>query len=100
MFERTPCSEIECPERVACCTTVQWRISEEDYRDSRFREWWLLHEGARMFEENGVFYIQWPMRCRNVSDDGLRCLDYDHRPDTCRLYTCARMAEKPARSEE
>ncbi len=92
IFQKIPCEAIDCPERIDCCTTVRWRISERDFRDKLFREWWLLHEGARLYEEDGAFYIQWPMRCRNVSSDGLRCEDYDNRPDTCRLYACRRMA--------
>ncbi len=92
-FQKTKCEDIYCQERKDCCTTVRWRIGERDFRDGMFREWWLLHEGARIYEEDGVFWIQWPMRCRNVSEDGLRCEDYEHRPATCRLYVCRRMME-------
>jgi Fe-S-cluster containining protein len=93
-FEKTPCTKTLCPEKADCCTTVRWRISEHDYHDPRFHEWWLLHEGARIYEEDGIFYIQWPMRCRNVSADGLRCMDYDNRPDTCRFYVCKHMTDR------
>lgn len=93
IFQRTRCEDVDCPERVDCCTTVRWRIDARDFRDRVFREWWMLHEGARMYEEDGVFYIQWPMRCAKVSEDGLRCLDYENRPRNCRLYTCPRMAK-------
>ncbi len=92
IFQKSPCETVDCPERIDCCTTVRWKIDERDYRDIRFREWWLLHEGARIYEEDGVFWIQWPMKCRNVSPDGLRCEDYDRRPATCRLYVCRWMA--------
>jgi len=95
VFERIPCRDIDCPERIDCCTTVRWKISERDYNDTRFREWWLLHEGARIYEEDGVHFIQWPMRCRNVSPDGLSCLAYEDRPFVCRNYTCRRMAAAP-----
>lgn len=94
IFENIPCGEVNCDERIDCCTTARWRISERDYNDRNFREWWLLHEGARIYEEDGCFFIQWPMRCKNVSDDGLRCLDYENRPETCRLYVCRLMNEK------
>ena len=94
IFEKIPCSDAECSERIECCTTVRWRISESDFKDSRFRKWWLLHEGARLYKEDGAFYIHWPMRCRNISEDGLRCLDYENRPEICRLYVCKNMAEK------
>lgn len=90
---RRSCEETDCPERADCCTTVRWRISRADYTDPRFREWWLLHENARMYEEDGAWFIQWPMRCRNVSPDGLRCLDYENRPDICRGYVCRRMTD-------
>lgn len=100
ILARIPCSEVSCPERADCCTTVRWRISDKDFSDRRFREWWLLHEEARMYREDGVCYIQWPMRCRNVSPDGLRCMAYDDRPDICRGYACRRMAgEEPAITE-
>ena len=92
VFERISCSDVDCPERIDCCTTVRWRITERDFNDRAFREWWLLHEGARIYEEAGVYYIQWPMRCRNVSTDGLSCRDYENRPDVCRQYACMRMA--------
>ncbi len=94
IFEQTPCLEATCPEREECCTTVRWRISKEDYHDRVFREWWLLHEGARMVQEDEAYYIQWPMRCSKVSEDGLQCLDYENRPVNCRLYTCRHMAER------
>jgi Fe-S-cluster containining protein len=92
VFELIPCEDVDCPERIDCCTTVRWRISEREYDDSKFREWWLLHEGARLYEEDSNYYIQWPMRCRHVSDDGLRCMNYSDRPDICRHYVCKRMA--------
>ena len=94
IFERIPCLDADCPERIDCCTTVRWRISREEFLDQRFREWWLLHEGARLYEEDGVHYIQWPMRCRNASPDGLRCMDYENRPRLCREYVCNLMAGK------
>ena len=92
IFQSIRCEDVDCPERAECCTTVRWRISESDYNDSHFREWWFLHEGARIYEEDGAYYIQWPMRCRNVSDDGLRCMDYENRPYICRNYICRYMA--------
>ncbi|MFC1607801.1 YkgJ family cysteine cluster protein [Candidatus Latescibacterota bacterium] len=95
IFERIPCNEVECKERIDCCTTVRWRVSQRDYHDEHFREWWLLHEGARIYEEDGINYIQWPMRCKNVAEDGLRCLKYDERPEVCRQFVCKPMAGKP-----
>ena len=92
-LERNPCLGVSCPERIDCCTSVRWRITERDYHDPYFREWWLLHEGARLVSEDGSFFMQWPMRCRNVSEDGLRCLDYENRPYTCRMYVCKRMTQ-------
>jgi len=93
------CKDVDCPERIDCCTTVRWQIREEEYYDEVFREWWLIHEGARIYKENGVFYIQWPMRCKNASEDGLKCLDYANRPLNCKLYTCRRMNE-PSENEK
>ncbi len=92
IFERIRCENTDCPERADCCTTVRWRISADDFTDNRFREWWLLHEGARIYEEDGVYFIQWPMRCKNASPDGLRCMDYDNRPELCRRYVCRYMS--------
>jgi len=91
IFERIKCADADCPERIDCCTTVRWRITLDDYKDRRFRDWWTLHEGARIYEEDGVYYIQWPMRCKNVSEDGLSCLDYEARPEICRKYVCRAM---------
>jgi hypothetical protein len=100
MFQKTPCEDIDCPERAECCTTVRWRISRENYYDTDFKEWWLLHDGARIFEEDGTYYIQWPLLCRNVSGDGLRCTDYENRPKNCRLYACKYMAETLVKDKE
>jgi len=94
IFQKQPCLDADCPERADCCTTVRWRISREVFHDRVFREWWLLHEGARLCEEDGTFYMQWPMRCSKVSDDGLRCADYDNRPENCRRYVCRYMADE------
>lgn len=94
VFEKISCSDVICPERIECCTTVRWRISESDFKEESFRKWWLLHEGARIYEEDGVYFIHWQMRCKNASPDGLKCLDYENRPDVCRFYVCKRMAEE------
>lgn len=99
IFERIRCEDTDCPERIDCCTTVRWRISEDDYTDRRFRDWWMLHEGARIYEEDGAYYIQWPMRCTKVSEDGLRCMDYENRPELCRRYVCRYMAKLETRDE-
>ncbi len=93
IFQKHDCLDVDCPERIDCCTTVRWRISRETFEDGVFREWWLLHEGARLYEENGVCWMQWPMRCSRVSEDGLRCMDYDNRPENCKRYVCDRMAD-------
>ena len=93
VFQKKKCMDTDCPEREDCCTTVRWKISESDYNSNTFKEWWLLHENARIYEERGTYYIQWPMRCKNVSEDGLQCLDYENRPDNCKLYVCHRMAD-------
>ncbi|MFA6471587.1 MAG: YkgJ family cysteine cluster protein [Candidatus Latescibacterota bacterium] len=91
VVKKIPCADVQCPERVDCCTTVRWRISDEDYHDPIFREWWLIHEGARLYHEDGAYFIQWPMRCMLVSEDGLRCTDYERRTENCRLYVCRKM---------
>ena len=96
---RRSCLETVCPERADCCTTVRWRISRGDFEDWRFREWWCAHEGARIYEEDGICYIQWPMRCRHVSPDGLRCTDYENRPQLCRDYVCRYMTMPPDGTE-
>ena len=97
---RRSCADTDCPERIDCCTTVRWRISRAEFTDTRFRDWWLAHEGARIYEEDGVCYIQWPMRCRNVSEDGRRCRDYDNRPELCRDYICRYMTMPHDEREE
>ena len=94
VFQKKDCLDVECSERVDCCTTVRRKISEREFNDKVFREWWLLHEGARLYEEDGFYYIHWPMRCKYASDDGLRCMNYENRPENCRLYVCRLMTEE------
>lgn len=85
------CKDTYCPERIDCCTTVRWRISKSEYNDPVLRDWWLAHEGSRMYKEGDVYYIHWPMKCKYVSENGMECTDYNNRPLNCKLYVCDRM---------
>ncbi len=69
-----------------CCQYIALPIDEpESRRDFDDVRWYLMHEGVTVFVEEGVWYIQFRARCRNLQPD-FRCGIYETRPRICREY--------------
>jgi Fe-S-cluster containining protein len=48
--------------------------------------WFLLHEQASVFVDDGTWYLIVHTKCRHLRDDNL-CNIYEIRPQICRDYT-------------
>lgn len=55
-------------------------------KDFDFIRWFLLHERAAAFVEDGTWYLLVHTRCKHLLDDN-RCGIYETRPQICREYT-------------
>ncbi len=70
-----------------CCRYFAFEIdrprTRRDFDDIR---WFLLHEDAAVFVEDGKWYLQVNRRCRALLPDN-RCGIYESRPAICRAYT-------------
>lgn len=55
-------------------------------RDFEYIRWYLLHERATVFTEDGDWYLLVHTTCRHLQDDH-RCGIYETRPQICREYT-------------
>jgi len=74
-----------CPAK--CCRYFALPIdTPEDWGDFEYIRWYLLHEGATAFTEDGQWYLLVHAKCKNLGDDNL-CLEYPTRPNICREYT-------------
>lgn len=73
-----------------CCRYFALEIDTPvDWEDFDHIRWYILHENAAVFTENGKWYLLIRTRCKNL-DKNYRCTDYEHRPSICRTYTTAR----------
>jgi uncharacterized protein len=57
-------------------------------KDYDFVRWFLLHERASAFTEDGTWYLLVHTRCKHLQPDN-RCGIYETRPQICREYTTA-----------
>ena len=55
-------------------------------KDFDFVRWFLLHERAATFVEDGTWYLLVNTRCKHLLEDN-RCGIYQTRPQICREYT-------------
>ena len=70
-----------------CCHYYALPIETPDtWRDFDYMRWFLLHEGATVFTEKGVWYLLQYSKCKHLRDDSL-CGIYSIRPKICRQYT-------------
>jgi Fe-S-cluster containining protein len=51
--------------------------------------WFLMHERASIFVDEGTWYLIVHTRCRNLQPDN-RCGIYEKRPHVCREYSTAK----------
>jgi Fe-S-cluster containining protein len=84
--ELTPgeCLCTYCPAK--CCQYYALPIDKPtDWQDFDYLRWFLLHEGATLFIEEGTWYLMAYARCNHLGTDN-RCLIYHQRPQICRDY--------------
>jgi Fe-S-cluster containining protein len=74
-----------CPAK--CCKYFAMPIEKpKAWRDYEFIRWFLLHDKASIFTENGDWFLLVHTKCKHLRDDNL-CGIYETRPDICRDYT-------------
>ena len=70
-----------------CCRYFALPIEEPTTRqDFDYIRWYLLHEGATVFTEEGSWYLLVYAKCKHLQDDN-RCGIYFTRPQICRDYS-------------
>lgn len=73
-----------------CCRYFAMSIDEPtDWEDFENMRWYLLHEHAAVFTEDGNWYLLVTTKCKNLGDDNY-CKNYEHRPVVCRTYSTER----------
>lgn len=74
-----------CPAK--CCRYFALPLDEPTtWKDFDYIRWFLLHERAAVFTEDGDWYLLVYNRCRHLRKDNL-CAIYANRPQICRAYT-------------
>jgi len=74
-----------CPAK--CCRYFALPIDEPEKReDFDFIRWYLLHDRASVFTEDGVWYLLVHTTCKHLRTDN-RCGIYETRPQICRDYS-------------
>ncbi|MDX1965449.1 MAG: YkgJ family cysteine cluster protein [Pirellulales bacterium] len=70
-----------------CCRYFALPIDKPtERRDFEFLRWFLLHEHATAFTDDGVWYLLVHTTCKHLLADN-RCGIYETRPEICREYT-------------
>jgi Fe-S-cluster containining protein len=70
-----------------CCKYFALPIETPTKRqDFDYIRWYLLHELASIFVDEGTWYLLVHSRCRHLQADN-RCGIYETRPQICRDYT-------------
>ena len=70
-----------------CCKYFALPIDTPDtWKDFEYLRWYLLHDRASLFIDEGCWYLMVHTRCKHLRDDNL-CGIYETRPDICREYT-------------
>jgi uncharacterized protein len=80
--------EVLCDHCVAkCCRYFALPMDQPTERkDYDYLRWFLLHERASAFVEDGTWYLIVHTKCKHLRDDHL-CGIYETRPEICREYT-------------
>ena len=72
-----------------CCHYFALPIDEPvERRDFDFIRWYLLHDRASVFVDDGTWYLLVHTTCKHLQSD-YRCGIYETRPQICRDYTTA-----------
>ena len=74
-----------CPAK--CCRYFALPIdTPRSVREFDYLRWFLLHERATVFVDEGAWYLLVHTKCKHLGDDNL-CGIYETRPKICREYT-------------
>lgn len=74
-----------CPAK--CCRYFALPIdTPTEWTDFEYIRWFLFHDRAAVFIEEGEWYLLVYTRCKHLGDDNL-CQSYDTRPQICRDYS-------------
>ena len=86
--EELPAGEVLCEYCTAkCCRYFALPIERpRTFRDWEFIRWYLLHEGASLFQDEGSWYLLVHTKCKHLQADN-RCGIYETRPPICREYS-------------
>jgi Fe-S-cluster containining protein len=86
--EQLPPGDVLCNHCTAkCCRYFALPIEEPTTRnDWEFVRWYLLHDAATVFKEDGTWYLLVHTECKHLQSDN-RCGIYDTRPPICRDYS-------------
>jgi len=72
--------------RAKCCRYFALPIdTPTEWQDFDYIRWYLLHERAAVFIEDGTWYLLVHNRCQHLRDNQ-RCDVYQKRPQICRDY--------------
>lgn len=70
-----------------CCRYFALPIdTPETFEDFEYIRWFLLHEQASIFVDEGTWYLMVGTVCKHLLADN-RCGIYHHRPKICREYS-------------
>lgn len=70
-----------------CCRYFALPIeTPTEMRDFEFIRWFLFHDRAAVFVEDGDWYLLVSTECKHLRRDG-RCAIYADRPQVCREYS-------------
>jgi Fe-S-cluster containining protein len=86
--ENLPAGKVLCEYCVAkCCRYFALAIEKpKTWDDFEFLRWYLLHDRASLFTEEGTWYLMVHTDCKHLMPDN-RCGIYETRPQICRDYT-------------
>lgn len=86
--EAIPAGEVLCAYCSAkCCRYFALPLETPDtYEEFEFIRWYLLHEHATVFTEDGTWYLLVHTTCKHLQPDN-RCGIYETRPQVCRDYS-------------
>lgn len=72
-----------------CCKYFAMPMERpENRKDYDYIRWFLLHQQASAFVEDGTWYLLVHTQCKHLLPDN-RCGIYETRPQICREYTTA-----------
>jgi uncharacterized protein len=86
--EDLPPGDVLCDHCTAkCCKYFALPLDEPtDQEDFEFIRWFLLHDQAAVFTEEGTWYLLVHTQCKHLQPDN-RCGIYATRPPVCREYS-------------